>query len=573
MVHIRRRRALVAAAPVFALAGLVSLGAGSALSQSKKPFPKVEILFNTNESHKQIAEALAEMWKKDLHVTVSLANTEWKVYLELQDQKKYDLSRAGWVFDYNDPYNIFECWKTGNGNNRTGWASAKYDDLVDRAMLEREPAKRWEIFQQAEKLVQEECPILPIYTYVNKNMLNPKVKGWDDNVLNLHPYDAMWIEKDGKPVAPADQKLVFNNGAEPQTLDPALMSGVPEHRIAMGLFEGLTRFDPKDLHPLPGVAEKWEISEDGRTYTFHLRDNAKWSNGDPVTAEDFRWSWMRVIDPRSLPQPAEYAQTFDWIEGAKMLIHLEPPREKDKDGKDLPKEEVEKQRKAYADALDAGRPKVKIEARDPRTLVVTLEKPCPFFLNLCALETLMPVHRKTVEKLGLQWTRAENMVCNGPYLLKEWTPLAKIVFAPNPTYWDAARVKLTTVDLLPIDNQDTALNKFLAGEVDWIDDVPIARAAEVKKHPNFRVSPFLTIYFYRFNCTKPPFDDVRVRKAFCMSVNKKTICKDVQRFGELPLNGIVPQGCGNPPYKSGPGLPYDPAAARKLLQEAGYDVE
>jgi oligopeptide transport system substrate-binding protein len=533
------------------------------VQKAKKPFPKVEILFNTNESHKQIAEALAEMWKNDLHVNVSLANTEWKVYLDLQDQHKYDLARAGWVFDYNDPFNIFECWKTGNGNNRTGWSSPKYDELVDKAMLESDNTKRWGVFQEAERLVVDECPILPIYTYVNKNMIDlARVKGWYDNVLNLHPYDALWIEDGGAVAPPEKQKLVFNNGAEPQTLDPALMSGVPEHRIAMALFEGLTRFDPKDLHPLPGVAEKWEISEDGRTYTFHLRENARWSNGDPVTAEDFAWSWMRVIDPRALPQTAEYAQTYDWIEGAKTLIHMDPPKEKDGASKE-----------AYDKALDEARAKVAISAKDARTLVVRLAKPCPFFLNLCALETLMPVHRKTVEKFGVQWTRADKIVSNGPYVLKEWVPLSKIVFAPNKSYWDAPRVKLQEVDILPIDNQDTALNKFLAGEVDWIDDVPINRADEVKKHPNFRVSPFLTIYFYRFNCTKPPFDDVRVRQAFSMCVNKKTICTKVQRFGELPLNGIVPQGCGNPPYKSVKGLPYDPAAARKLLQDAGYAVD
>jgi oligopeptide transport system substrate-binding protein len=509
-----------------------------------KPFPSVEILYNTLESHKQIAEAIVQMWKENLGVTVGLGNTEWKVYLDRMTKLDYDIARGGWVFDYNDPHNMFECWQTGNGNNRTGWANGKYDKLIAEAMLEQDNAKRWEKYEEAEKLLVDEAPILPIYFYVNKNMVAPKVKGWEDNVLNLHPYDAIWIEKDGKKAPAADQKLVFNNGAEPQTLDPAIMSGQPEHRIALGLFEGLCRPDPKTLAPLPGVAEKWEISADGKTYTFHLRENAKWSNGDPVTAEDFVWSWTRVIDPAALTTPSEYAQIFDWIKGAKPIIRGE--------SKDLSK--------------------IGLRAKDARTLVVELEQSCPFFLNLVAFETYAPVHRKTVETFKDQWTQPKNIVSNGPFKLKEWTLNSQIVLVPADTYWDKTRVSLTELTILPIANLDTSLNKFIAGEVDWIDDVPIARAEEVKRSPAFRVSPFLTVYFYRFNTTKAPFDDVRVRKAFSMAVNKRTICTKVQRFGEIPAGSCIPPHCGNPNYPTAKGLGYNPAQAKKLLEEAGYEV-
>jgi ABC-type oligopeptide transport system substrate-binding subunit len=510
-----------------------------------KPFPQVEILYNTLESHKQIAEAIAQMWKDNLGVTVGLGNTEWKVYLDRMSKLDYDIARGGWVYDYNDPHNGFECWQTGNGNNRTGWTNPEYDKLIGKAMLERDNSKRWEVYQKAEQMIVDEAPFLPIYFYVNKNMVAKKVKGWEDNVLNLHPYDAMWIADDaGNKLPPEQQKLVFNNAAEPQTLDPAIMTGHPEHRIALGLFEGLTRPSPKDLSPLPGVAEKWEISEDGKTYTFHLRE-AYWSNGDPITAEDFIYSWKRVIDPKALTTPSEYAQIFDWIEGARPVIRGQKPAEGAKLG---------------------------LEAPNPKTLVVRLEAPCPFFLNLCLFETYMPVHRKTVEKHGPAWTKAENIVTNGPYKLEEWKINSQIVFVPNERYWDKGRVTLQQVTLLPIDNLDTSLNKFIAGECDWIDDVPIARAEEVKKHSAFRVSPYLTVYFYRFNCSRPPFNDVRVRKAFSMAVNKKTICTRVQRFGEIPAGSCVPPRCGNPPYKSVKGLEYNPEAAKKLLAEAGYEV-
>lgn len=542
-------------APRSASFALCAAAAGAALvlvaaaraDDKPKPFPKVEILYNTLESHKQIAEALAQMWKKELGVTVGLGNTEWKVYLDSMSNLKYDLCRGGWVWDYNDPHNMFECWTTTNGNNRTGWSHKRYDELLGKSMLERENKKRWEIYREAEKtLVEDECPILPIYFYVNKNMLAPKVKGWEDNVLNLHPYDEIWIAgKDGKKAPEAAQRLVFNNGAEPQTLDPAAMTGVPEHHTAMALFEGLTRLDAKDLHPIEGVAEKWTVSDDGKTWTFHLRKDARWSSGVPLTAGDFEWSWKRVIDPKAMDKPAEYAQIFEWIEGARAVIREEK---------------------------GANLAKVGIEAKDDHTLVVRLEAPCPFFLNLVAFPTFSPVPRAIIEKHGVKWTRPENMVSNGPFRLKEWAMSDRIVFVPNQHYWGKSRVQLREVVFLPIDNQDTALNKFLAGEVDWLDDVPIARAEEVTKHPHFRRSPFLAIYFYRFNCTRPPFNDARVRKAFSMAVDKKTICRRVQRFGEIPANGAIPRGCGNPSYESVKGLGYDPEGARKLLKEAGYEV-
>jgi oligopeptide transport system substrate-binding protein len=216
--------------------------------------------------------------------------------------------------------------------------------------------------------------------------------------------------------------------------------------------------------------------------------------------------------------------------------------------------------------------KLGVEAKDDRTLVVRLATPCGFFTSLVAFPTYNPVHLATVQKYKNEWTRPENMVNNGPFVLASAKLNDKIVFKPNPNYWAKAKVKLTEVVFLPIDNRDTALNKFLAGEVDWIDTVPSTRVEEVTKHPQFRRSPYLAIYYYRFNCTKAPFDDPRVRKAFSMAVDKKAICRRVTKFGELPAGGLIPRNCGLPPYDSVKGLPYDPEGARKLLREAGYAV-
>jgi oligopeptide transport system substrate-binding protein len=518
-----------------------------------KPFPAVSVMFNTSESHKQIAEAVVQMWKEELGVNVALGNTEWKVYLEAQNNLDYDICRAGWINDFNDPHNDIEMFVTGGGNNRTGWGNKDYDRLVDESMRETDRAKRWEIYHKAEAILIDEAPILPIYYYTNKNLLSKRVRGWYDTVLNLHPYDAIWLEDEpGKPNPPEKQTLVFNNGTEPATLDPAHMSGVSEHHCAMCLFEGLCRSDPRTLAPLPGVAESWDISPDGKHYVFHLRANVRWQDGKgndkgPVTAEDFVYSWRRVVKTPEGEEPSEYQYVFDWVEGAK---DIREGREKDAS-------------------------KLGVKALDDRTLDVQLASACGFWLDLCAYDTLMPVPRATVEKYGMAWTKPENIVGNGPFLLDSWTPLKEVVFKRSKLYWRAAENRLETLHFLPIDDQNTALNKFLNGEIDWGDDasVPLGRADQVLKNPCFRCSAYLGIYFYRFNCTKPPFDDARVRRAFSMAVDKRAICSHVQRFGEAPADGLVPSGCGVPPYESPPGLPYDPEKARALLQEAGYAVK
>jgi len=538
---------LVALSAVLLLAGCPQK---EDMSQGK-PFPPVSVMFNTNESHKQIAEAVVQMWREQLGVNVALGNTEWKVYLSEQDHLNYDICRAGWINDFNDPHNDIEMFVTDGGNNRTGWSNKEYDALVAQAMLETDKKKRWEIYKKAEAILIKEAPILPIYYYTNKNMLSKRVKGWYDTVLNLHPYDAIWLEdKPGEPNPPEKQVLIFNNGAEPETLDPGHMSGVPEHRIALALYEGLMRPDPKTLAPIPGVAESWESSPDGKRWVFHLRSSARWQNNKgedmgPVTAQDFVYSWLRVVKTPEGEEPSQYQYVFDCVEGAKAI---EQGKETDLS-------------------------KFGARAIDDRTLEVRLATPCGFWLDLCAYDTLMPVHRATIEKHKMAWTKPENIVANGPFLLESWTPLEKIVVKRSPLYWRASENRLERVQFLPIEDQNTFLNKFLNGEVDWLDDVPLARADQVLRNPNFRCSKYLGIYFYRFNCSRPPFDDARVRRAFSMSVDKRTICSNVQRFGEAPAGGLVPMGCGVPVYESPPGLPYDPEEARALLREAGYAVK
>ncbi|MCX6357220.1 MAG: peptide ABC transporter substrate-binding protein, partial [Candidatus Aureabacteria bacterium] len=331
----------------------------------------------------------------------------------------------------------------------------------------------------------------------------------------------------------------FENGTDVQTLDPALMTGQPEHRIALALFEGLTTRNPTSTEILPGVAQSWDISMDGLRYTFHLRD-CVWSDGTPVTAGDFLYSWKRALDPAM--GAAYYAYQLFYIKGA----------EEFNSGK-------------IADFSRVG-----VKALDDKTLQVELKEPTPFFLYITSFYTLFPVKRACVEKYGDLWTRPGNIVSNGSFILKEWIPGWRIRLVKNPLYWDRNNVRLNVVDALPTENENTAFNMYMMGEADWVDaaGIPWHLIDILEKRPDFHKSTMLVTFFYRFNVTRPPFTDVRVRKAFDLATDKQRIIGKILRAGQIPATTLVPPSMPN--YKPPEGLAYNPEKARALLAEAGY---
>ncbi len=353
----------------------------------------------------------------------------------------------------------------------------------------------------------------------------------------------MLVSGCGRPPDRAD--LVVINGGEPDSMDPAKIRGQPEGRIAYALFEGLTRYNAAG-ETEPGMAERWEISEDGLNYTFRLREGVQWSNGDSVTAGDFLWAWLRALrEPE-----AEYKYQFYYIRGAE----------------------------AYGEAKDnASRPpddSVAVRAPDARTLTVSLKNPTPFFLDLSVFYTLMPIHRASVEaaeKAGESWLRPGVLINNGPFLLTEWHLNDRIRLTRNPRYWDAANVSLRTVDVLPAPSPNTAFNFYYSGVADLMLDkslVPTSLVPELKKRSDYHASPILATYFIRYNVKRAPFNDVRVRKAFSMVVDKVLLTEKVTQAGEPVADALVPPGTAG--YQPPPGLARDPDAARKLLAEAGF---
>ena len=337
---------------------------------------------------------------------------------------------------------------------------------------------------------------------------------------------------------PADLTII--NGAEPESLDPAIITGQPELRAVQGLFEGLTRLDPKTARPIPGLAERWEISPDGLVYLFHLRTNLVWSTGEPIRSDDLVYSWIRALNPAT---GSDYAGQLFYLKNA--------------------------------EDFNAGKIKdparVGVHAVDPFTVRVELNHPTAFFLDLCAFPTLYVVPRQTIESHGDRWLMVRPLPSSGPYELAAWRLNDKIRLKKNPRYWDAANTQSEIIDLLPVGSPITSLNLYENGQVDIIWDkdlVPVELLDVLQHRPDFHSFNYLGTYFIRFNVTRKPFDDPRVRRALAMAVDKNRLVRKITKAGERPASHLVPDGVAH--YTSPAGLEYDPEQARQLLSEAGY---
>ena len=368
----------------------------------------------------------------------------------------------------------------------------------------------------------------------------PKSLLWFAAVLLLASGCQRHSDYFGKVEPPEGNVFRFNNGAEPEYLDPGLMTEVNGSRVAWMLFEGLTVSDPQTQQPSPGAAERWEVSPDQFTYTFYLRQGAVWSDGRPLTAQDFIYSWTRVLDP-------ETASRF-----ASMLYPI-------RNGEQF-------NRGSLKDASQLG-----LRALDDHTLEVQLQQPVPYFLYLTSFFTYMPVPAHIVEKHGIDWTGPGHIVSNGPFLLVEHRANAKMEFVRNPRYWDAASVRLERVIAYSVNDLHTSANMYESGMIDWVPsgDFPPEYVSYMRgRFKDLKTGPFLTIYYYSLNVTRPPLDNRLVRRALSMAVDRRAITDDLLRGGQIPTSHFVPVGFQD--YQSPPGPEFNPKEAARLLAEAGY---
>lgn len=349
------------------------------------------------------------------------------------------------------------------------------------------------------------------------------------------------VEEPAPAAEPVEDKVVFriSNGAEPESLDPAKIQGVPEHRIFETLFEGLIVYDPQTAGGIPGLAESWEVSEDGMTYTFKLRQ-ANWSDGTPITAHDVVYSWLRELAP-------ETASPYAWFP----VMFLEGAND-------------------YNTGV-AGPEAVQIRALDDYTFQMDLIGPLPYVIGALGHYSFAVVPQHAIEKYGDEWILPENFVGNGPFTLKEWTPQDKIVAVKNEAYWDADAVQLDEVVFYASDDNNTNYNMYISGQVDWLTAIPNDKLDSVLMREDYQVAPQLSSYYYTIQTTKAPFDDARVRRALSLAIDRQTLVDEVTKAGQIAAWGIVPNMAGYDALE----FPYDNmddaiAEAQALLAEAGY---
>ncbi len=344
--------------------------------------------------------------------------------------------------------------------------------------------------------------------------------------------------------AVAEEALHRGNGAEVQTLDPHRAEGVPASNILRDLYEGLVIEAPNG-RLIPGTADRWKIDESGTRYRFHIRESARWSNGDAVTADDFVYSLRRSVDPAT---GSQYAQILAPILNAEAIIAGRlPPRE------------------------------LGVKALDDRTLEIDLKAPTPYFLGLLTHSTTYPVYRPNVERYGERFSRPGKLVSNGAYRLAEWVVQSHVKLVRNEHYWNDAATRIDTVYYHPIEDSSTELKRYRAGEIDITEAIPLQQFRWIRHHlgDQLRVAPYLGTYYYGFNLTRPPFkDNLKLRRALSLAVNRDILVEKITAMGEKPLYSWVPDGI--PGYRPAePDYAHWPQSkrlqeARRLYAEAGY---
>lgn len=418
--------------------------------------------------------------------------------------------------------------------------------------------------------------------------------------------------------------FVLTQAADTFTLDPQRASWMQDLRTLGALYEGLVRKNPYTGAVEPGVAERWECSPEGLSWTFHLRPNARWSDGSPVTAQDFVYAWRRAMLPDSASDYSGFffeiaggEEFFQWRSAA--MAQYAKDAAAGKGGTPAAAAALWRQTEEAFDRM------VKLKAVDDHTLQFTLRRPVPYWLDLAAFAVMVPVHRATHQAHthleaatgrvldDPQWTKAGTSVTNGPFLLADWRYKRVLRLERNPHYWDPTAPRVQSVDILPIEDNNTAVLAFMAGSVDWVSDVRVGYRAELvaqmerycKRHRaqldallakglsmdealaqlpppeqgerrDVHVLPAFGTDFFSFNCRPElpggrfnPFKDARVRRAFAMAVDRQLLCDRVLRAGDVPATTIVPVG-SIPGYSSPKGLGFDPVRARAELAAAGW---
>ena len=509
--------------------------------------PALKLIYNTSSGHQLIAETVQAMWKDALGLEVTLENSEWAVFQETRNNGDYQIARHGWLGDYTDPMTFLDMWTSYSGQNDADWVNADYDALIATAKSSNDPAVRMQAMHDAEKILMTELPVIPVYYYTNVWLDNGKVQNYVHDALLGHMMFT-WATKDG------EDPIYYHLGATPATLDPQLNNATDGAVTIQHLFVGLTMKDEKNA-VVPGVAEKWEVSEDGLTWTFHLRDDAVWTDGEPVTADDFIYAWKRALDPAT---GSEYAYQVYYVKNAQKINAGEMPVEE-----------------------------LGVKAIDDKTLEVTLEAATPYFTQLTAFPTLFPVREDIISKNPETWANdPETLISNGPYKMTKFEIKNEIVLEKSDSFFGAADLPGEKLVFKLTDDDAAALSAFKTGELDIAESFPAEETAAMQTAGQFNVEPIIGTYFFSVEVQPKEgnpeiLQDPKFRKALALAIDREYVI-EVAENQALPAYAFVPNGMadadggdfrengGN--YFGSGDYNADIEEAKALLTEIGYKV-
>jgi ABC-type oligopeptide transport system substrate-binding subunit len=509
--------------------------------------PALKLIYNTSSGHQLIAETVQAMWKDALGLEVTLENSEWAVFQETRNNGDYQIARHGWLGDYTDPMTFLDMWTSYSGQNDADWVNAEYDALIATAKSSNDPVVRMQAMHDAEKILMTELPVIPVYYYTNVWLDNGKVKNYVHDALLGHMMFT-WATKDGT------DPIYYHLGATPATLDPQLNNATDGAVTIQHLFVGLTMKDDNNA-VVPGVAEKWDVSDDGLTWTFHLRDDAVWTDGKPVTANDFIYAWKRALDPAT---GSEYAYQVYYVKNAQQI-----------------------------NAGEMAVEELGVKAIDDKTLEVTLEAATPYFTQLTAFPTLFPVREDIISKNPETWANdPKTLISNGPYKMTKFEIKNEIVLEKNDSFFGAADLPGEKLVFKLTDDDAAALSAFKTGELDIAESFPAEETTAMKTAGQFNVEPIIGTYFFAVQVQPREgnpeiLQNPKFRRALALAIDREYVI-EVAENQALPAYAFVPNGMAdadNGDFRENGGNYFgsgdynaDIEEARALLTEIGYKV-
>jgi len=445
---------------------------GMTVTQLQAALEQEELLYNTSEGHKLIAEMVQAAWEANLGFTIPLANEEWAVFQVTRKEGNFSIARGGWLTDFMDPSGMLSIFDSMNAYNDPNYYNDRYDELLALAQSTTDPATHFETLYEAQDVFMGDMPIIPVYHYTDTMLASDNLGGWGRSVLGSVDFSQAFMVDGGT-------EMNWNIGADPATLDPSLNGASDGGDVINQTFEGLVREFNGNV--LPGAAESWATSADGLTVTFTLRDS-QWSDGSDVVAGDFVYAWLRGMNPLTA---SEYA----WIWEYTNVVGSQDFAECALDD---------------CSALEAA---VGISAPDDSTFVVELINPTAYFVSLTAFYHFMPVKQSAVEAVGGEeglWAKNEALtVSNGPYVLTSYTIGAGLTLEKNTHYWNADAISILTINGGFNDDATSAYLAYQDGQYDFIPSVPTAEVpALIADSSEFYVFPLLGTYYYSFNMDK-----------------------------------------------------------------------